>query len=464
MGSSLPHLLIVADAPDALTTLCGISLVERLCRIVQKLGFREATILSHSVKSIAGHVAVFSWSGRNLSLRFQEHSGTAITIGDVHDFLSNMRVPSADRLLIVFAAFYVDERLLRALIEAQTDSVLIDSDPPSITLPLCRDSVARSHARSPCVQLSSEWLLKKERAALLGQELAAGARMGRLASVDAANQEAYLPGMRRSVRPVFFPTPSAEQRPLAERVLLDTTQKGVLDLPALAHAPIENLVVSHLWRTSITPNQVTLITAAIGLGVTLLYAFGYLWPGALLALAVGVLDGVDGKLARVKVQTTEVGKGEHIVDYFIEMSWWTALARHFQVTGQVPYAYVILLIFFGFDWLGRLAKGFVMRQTGRTLDDNSSFDRLLRYIAGRRNIYTWLFTLFLLIGAPAAGFISLCCWGILSAAIHAFRAVQIGCARGAMTLRKDQLYPVVSLESPNPDTLRKKSENQRRDF
>jgi hypothetical protein len=49
----------------------------------------------------------------------------------------------------------------------------------------------------------------------------------------------------------------------------------------------------------------------------------------------------------------------------------------------------------------------------------------LRYIAGRRNIYAWLFTFCLLIGMPAAGFILLCGWGMATAAIHIFRAVQI---------------------------------------
>jgi phosphatidylglycerophosphate synthase len=57
--------------------------------------------------------------------------------------------------------------------------------------------------------------------------------------------------------------------------------------------------------------------------------------GALLALVFGVWDGLDGKLARLKAQTTKLGKGEHVLDYFIEMSWWTALAHHFQVPGQV---------------------------------------------------------------------------------------------------------------------------------
>ena len=131
---------------------------------------------------------------------------------------------------------------------------------------------------------------------------------GRIARVDAARQQAYVRSMRRSVRPVFFPAPSLERRPLAERLLRDATQKGVLDFPALVHAPIEKWLVSHLCRTTITPNQITLGTAVLGLGVTLLYACGYLWSGVLLALVIGVLDGIDGKLARLKAQTTKLGK------------------------------------------------------------------------------------------------------------------------------------------------------------
>jgi hypothetical protein len=130
---------------------------------------------------------------------------------------------------------------------------------------------------------------------------------GRITAVDAAKQQAYVPGMRRSVWPVFFPAPLPEFRPLAERLLRDATQSGVLDFPALVHAPIEKWLVSHLCRTTITPNQITLGTGVLGFSVTVLYALGYLWAGALLALIIGVLDGLDGKLARLKVQMTKAG-------------------------------------------------------------------------------------------------------------------------------------------------------------
>src|SRR6185312_8930747 len=174
--------------------------------------------------------------------------------------------------------------------------------------------------------------------------------------------------LRRTLRPVFFPAPSPERRLLAERFLREATQSGVLDFPALVHAPIEKWIVSHLCRTSVTPNQITLGTGILGLSVTLLYAFGHLSVGALLALAVGILDGVDGKLARLKVQTTKIGKGEHALDYCLEMSWWAALAYHFHVSGQVRYASAIWMAFFFFDILDRLAKLSVERKLARSLD------------------------------------------------------------------------------------------------
>jgi phosphatidylglycerophosphate synthase len=417
---SRPPLLIIADSPEALTDLCGISLLERMRRTALHLGFRQATILSDSSKSVTEHVARQSWHREDIALEFRERKGPRLTIGDVQDCLS------AGRILVVYAGFYCDGRLLRSLAQAQTTSTLIDSDPPSIIAPLLENSDAYSSGRLPCATLlSSEWLSRKNRVTALAQEIALDTMTGQIASVDAAQQSAYVESMRRNVRPVFFPAPSSERRLLAERFLRDTTQSGVLDFPALVHAPIEKWIVSHLCRTSITPNQITLGTAILGLSVTLLYAFGHLWVGALLALMVGILDGVDGKLARLKVQTTRIGKGEHLLDYFVEMSWWAALAYHFHATAQVRFAYVIWLIFFACDSLERLAKRSVKLRVGRSIDDVSRFDRFVRYVAGRRNIYTWLFTFFLIIGAPAKGFICLCFWGLASAVIHIFRALQI---------------------------------------
>ena len=426
MKDPLPALLILADSQDALTDLCGISLLERLRRIVRKLGFREAMILSNSVESMATHACKSSWRRGEVALKFCERKTPEVTIGEILDCIGAMTLPLDGRVLIVSAGFYCDERLLCVLAEAQTESVLIDSDPPSLTKAFWENSDTHSFGRLSCVFLLSRgWLIGKDPAVSLRQEVASEAMSCRIVSVDAARQPGYIPSMRRNIRPVFFPAPSPEHRALAERLLRDATQKHVLDFPAIIHAPIENWLVLHLCRTSIAPNQVTFMAAMLGVGVTLLYAFGYLWAGVLLALVFGVWDGLDGKLARLKEQTTKLGKREHVLDYLIEMSWWTALAHRFQVSGQVRHAYVFLLAFLGADFLERVARWSAALRLGRKLDDASRFDRLMRYVAGRRNIYTWLFAFCLLIGMPARGFVLLCCWGIASSAVHIFRAIQV---------------------------------------
>jgi hypothetical protein len=62
MDSPRPQLFILADAPDALVELFGISLLERLLRTAQRLGFREAVILSKTPAEIAAHLAKPSWA------------------------------------------------------------------------------------------------------------------------------------------------------------------------------------------------------------------------------------------------------------------------------------------------------------------------------------------------------------------------------------------------------------------
>jgi phosphatidylglycerophosphate synthase len=429
MKDPLPALLILADSPHALTDLCGISLLERLRRVVRKLGFGEAMILSNSVEIMAKHAGQSSWYGGEIALKFHERKTEEVTISDVLDCIG-ATLPPDGRVLIASARFYCDERLLRVLGDAQTESVLIDSDPPSVVKPFWEDSDIDDSDRLSCaLLLSREWLIGKDPAVSLRQEVASDALSGRIASVDAAQQPVYVRSLRGNIRPVFFPAPLPERRALAERLLQDATQKHVLDFPAIIHAPIEDWLVWRLCRTSVTPNQLTLIGALLGAGVTLLYAFGYLWAGAFLALLFGVWDGLDGKLARLNEQTTDLGKREHILDYFIEMSWWMALAYHFHAGGQVPYGYALLIAFIAADFFERIARRSVEPKLGRNLNDVSRFDRLVRCVAGRRNIYAWLFTFFLLLGAPATGFVLLCCWGIASNVLHIIRASQIH-ARG----------------------------------
>src|SRR5947208_12568471 len=101
MKAPLPALLILADSQDALTDLCGISLLERLRRIVRKLGFGEAMILSNSVEIMARHAGQSSWYRGEIALNFPERKNEEDNIGDVLDCIGFTAVTPNGRVLFV---------------------------------------------------------------------------------------------------------------------------------------------------------------------------------------------------------------------------------------------------------------------------------------------------------------------------------------------------------------------------
>lgn len=418
MGPSRRRIVLLADAPNALVEVCGISLLERLLRTLQRLGFRDATILSRTPESIAARLAEPSWARAELSLTIQSRGSGALTPRQV---LATC-FPTGDdagSLLIIPADMYCDGRLLSALSKQKAPALLIDSAPPVFLRPLL-EGAARDRQIWRCgpVFISRGWLSAGEMdAPLLDWK--------NLALLDAAKQPSYLTEMRREIRPLWFPAPAPPHRRLAERLVLDAAQNGTLDLPAIVHAPIETWIISHLCKMPVSPTQITLFTALISASVTLLFLTGNLWAGALLALTVGVLDGLDGKQARVKVETTELGKWEHNLDFLLELSWWTALAYHLSTARQQPHAFGLLALLVGSDLLDRLAKKLVKGRAGRHLDDVSPIDRRVRLIGGRRNIYVWILAGGLALGAVEKAFVVLCWWGGATAAIHGLRAAWI---------------------------------------
>jgi 1L-myo-inositol 1-phosphate cytidylyltransferase / CDP-L-myo-inositol myo-inositolphosphotransferase len=413
MDSSRPQLLILAEAPDALVELFGISMLERLLRVAQRLGFDRALILSNTPDAIAAHLAKPSWARAKVALDFRRRETDPLLINDV--------APGADRVLLVSAGFYYDARLLQELSAKQTTTLLVDSDPPSRTRPLWKND--RVDVRVAAL-LDREWLGRRDYRVSLFDQLSSDATTGTIDGCDAAAEPTYVTALRKHVRPVFFPAPAPELLALAETFPKDVAQNGVLDFPGFLDSPIEDWIVRKICRTSIRPNQVTFVTMLIGLGVTALFVTGHLWWGVVLAYAIEVLDGVDGKLARTKVETTPAGEWEHEVDYAIELSWWTALAFHFHRVG-LSGAFWLLALYVVSDLVDRLAKRAVKKKVGRNLDDVSNFDRFVRCIGARRNVNIWILIAALFLRDATSGFVLICWWGAATAAAHLIRAVQI---------------------------------------
>ncbi len=196
-------------------------------------------------------------------------------------------------------------------------------------------------------------------------------------------------------------------------------------MPAYIHAPIETAIISLLCKTRITPNQITIAGFIIGCSATVAFAVGRIGLGILAALIFGIVDGLDGKQSRVKIEMTERGKWEHHLDYLIENSWWLAIAFHLWRSGQFPNAFYFLALLIASHLLDEFAKRRVKIARGRLLDDVTPFDRAFRLIAARRNVYVWTLACGFLLDALPQSYGIMCGWAAFSAAVHLVRSIWI---------------------------------------
>ena len=406
--------VILADAPDALVELCGISTLERLLRTLQRCEITHAIILSTTAAAIAQHLAQPSWARADLEFAIHDRPPGPITVQQIVDLWPE----AAARLLVIQGDVVFDIRLLRALLAQTSSAMLIDSSAPETNRgKLCGAAL-----------LQREWAAA--RSGSVESALLEGLEQHTIEALNVANQPLYDPGLRRNLRPFCFAAPALADKQAAESVLFDSVQKGTLDFPAWIHAPVEKLLLRYLCKTAITPNQLTISWALAACLTTSLFATGQLVWGVVLALIIGILDGLDGKQARLKVETTAGGKLEHRLDDFLDVAWPTALAFHFYTSGQLPSAFyylVVLLIAEGMDGIGKLV---IYSTSARLMTTPGRFDTMVRLIGGRRNIYIWVLAIALILGAPAKALIVMAWWEAITAAIDIPRAARLLFLRG----------------------------------
>src|SRR5947199_9530263 len=133
MQNILPTL--IADGPEALIELCGVNLLERLLRILQRLGFRRAVVFSTTPEIVGAELAKRSWPREQITADLVSSAIKPLTAQWL------LEQNESDRFLIVPANIYCDSRLLAALCAKDSSAALVDSNPPEF---------ARSLIRNPC--------------------------------------------------------------------------------------------------------------------------------------------------------------------------------------------------------------------------------------------------------------------------------------------------------------------------
>jgi phosphatidylglycerophosphate synthase len=191
-------------------------------------------------------------------------------------------------------------------------------------------------------------------------------------------------------------------------MLVASAQKGCLDWPARwLHPPIEDALTRLLLPTFVTPNMVTAYGAVLGVAATIAFARGQLLLGLVIVLLLGPIDGVDGKLARVRYEFSRWGDMEHVLDKVLEYSWYMAIGIWLYLHGGGTGSLLAPLGVAAFGLAEAVQGEFFRRFTGRQLDDWGPFERRLRLVASRRNTNFWLLLPFGLAGAWEEGMLAM---------------------------------------------------------
>ena len=117
------------------------------------------------------------------------------------------------------------------------------------------------------------------------------------------------------------------------------------------YRPLAFLFVKAVYKTNLTPNQITSIALIVGMIGGFFYFFNTHYAisiGAILLITYDVLDCSDGMIARLKKNGTFFGRIlDGIADYFVTVTVYLGIGFGFASNSEDPLFYWILLVLAG---------------------------------------------------------------------------------------------------------------------
>jgi phosphatidylglycerophosphate synthase len=321
----------------------------------------------------------------------------------------------ATRAVLLRADWVFDDALVRGLAKLTSDSVLMAADGSYVAA-----NMAVQH-------------VDQARSALLAGACPAGAA--------ALGPEQLTDGYNDALRkrePPYLMRLTAENQPAIEARVFAGSYKGVTDFITLHVWPRPARAVTRICaQLGITPNMVTSLSLVFVLLAMWAFWHGqYVW-GLLAAWPMTFLDTVDGKLARVTLQSSRFGDFyDHSIDLLHPPFWWWAWIVGLSAAGfTLANANLILTIIVGGYVVQRLEEGLFIAWFKMDMHVWQRFDSWLRLYTARRNPNLAILTVASLLGRPDAGIVVVAAWVAICLVIHAVRLAQACVARRRGPLR-----------------------------
>lgn len=324
--------------------------------------------------------------------------------------------PSADasRAVLLRADWVYDGAIVRGLVHSARDVALMSAE--------------------QCVALVVPAARVSEGAALLE---AGHAPQDLAVSTASAIADSYNDTLRKREPPYLLALTRAAL-PAIEARVFGGAYKGVTDLVTAYVWPRPARAVTRLCANAgITPNMVT--SASLLLVMAAMWAFwkGEYALGLLAAWPMTFLDTVDGKLARVTLQSSPFGNVfDHSIDLIHPPFWWWAWVVGLTAAGlPLEYASLVLSVIIGGYVLQRLEEGLFIAFFKMDMHVWRRFDSRLRLITARRNPNLLILTAATLLGRPDLGITAVAVWVAICLALHGVRLLQAAVARRHGPLR-----------------------------
>ena len=179
---------------------------------------------------------------------------------------------------------------------------------------------------------------------------------------------------------------------------IKSLQKGK-HLMSRIHKPFEDFIVYLLYDLDfVSADHISIVVYILAFTTTYLFLTGNISYALLLAFIVGVLDGVDGKIARLRGRKTYIGKLEHSFDMLYEQCWYASFTWYLWISKEST-IYLIL----GFTWLildslVRHIYNTFWIATGKSLKYIGGIAEKVTFLDGRRSMYILHMIILYLVG------------------------------------------------------------------
>lgn len=155
---------------------------------------------------------------------------------------------------------------------------------------------------------------------------------------------------------------------------------------------ISRFISERLAHTAVTPNQITFAGVTIGMAGALLLSWSGYWPhliGALLFLLCIIVDGVDGEVARLKLQETPFGhRLDVITDNLVHLAIFAGIALGlYHDSGDHVYFRILWVLIGGFGLCGVAVYRCILRRSPEELRQSVNAIKIMAMLSSRDFAY-----------------------------------------------------------------------------